>query len=58
MKFLSKTTLYIAGLSKHDIFRVGRNIRKSRYINIFTGRGVRFAQQRVYKKTGKVSTYR
>jgi hypothetical protein len=26
--------------------------------NIFTGRGVRFARQIIYKKTGKVSSYR
>ena len=58
IKFLSKTTLYLAGLSKNDIFLAGRNIQKSKYINIFTGRGVRFAKQRIYKKTGKVSTYR
>jgi amino acid transporter len=30
----------------------------SQYINVFTGRGVRFARQVIYKKTGKVSTYR
>jgi hypothetical protein len=29
-----------------------------RRMNIFTGRGVRFAKQIVYKKTGKVSAYR
>jgi len=29
-----------------------------RPINIFTGRGVRFAKQIIYKKAGKVSSYR
>lgn len=58
MKFLSKTTIYLAGLSKSDILTIGRLLRSSKYMNIFTGRGVRFIKQVVYKKTGKVSTYR
>jgi hypothetical protein len=29
-----------------------------RPINIFTGRGVRFSRQIIYKKVGKVSSYR
>lgn len=31
---------------------------KIKPLNIFTNRGIRFAKQVVYKKTGKVSTYR
>lgn len=58
VRFLTKTTVFIFGSSKHDIFKVGNNIQKSKYINIFTGRGVRFAKQIIYKKTGKVSSYR
>lgn len=58
MKFLSKTTIYLSGLSKNDLLFIGRTLRDSRNINIFTGRGVRFIKQLVYKKTGKVSTYR
>jgi hypothetical protein len=27
-------------------------------INIFTGKGIRFSRQIIYKKTGKVSSYR
>jgi ribosomal protein L6P/L9E len=57
-KFLSKTVVYIAGNSKTDILHVGRTIQNSKYINIFTGRGVRFSRQVIYKKTGKVSAYR
>jgi ribosomal protein L6P/L9E len=58
MRFISKTTIYMAGLSKKDILLSGRLLQDSKYINIFTGRGVRFTKQLVYKKTGKVSTYR
>lgn len=58
VRFLTKTTVFIFGSSKHDIFSVGNNIQASKYINIFTGRGVRFARQVIYKKTGKVSSYR
>jgi hypothetical protein len=58
VKFLNKTTVFMFGFSKRDVFTVGWTLRSSRYMNIFTGRGVRFSRQLVYKKTGKVSTYR
>jgi ribosomal protein L6P/L9E len=58
VKFLKKTTIFLFGSSRRDVFVVGRTIRKSKPANIFTGRGVRFSRQVVYKKTGKVSTYR
>jgi len=58
VKFLSKTTVLLFGSSKADVFSAGLKIRSSKYINIFTGRGVRFSKQIVYKKTGKVSAYR
>ena len=58
VKFLSKTTVFLFGSSKRDIFSIGHQVQRSKYINVFTGRGVRFARQVIYKKTGKVSTYR
>ena len=58
VRFLNKKTVFLFGSSKRDVFAVGQKIRKSKFMNIFTGRGVRFARQIVYKKTGKVSTYR
>ena len=58
VKFLSKTTVLLFGSSKTDIFHISRTIRLSKPLNIFTGRGVRFTRQIVYKKTGKVSSYR
>lgn len=56
--FLSKTHIFIFGLVRTDVIAVARDIKNMRPINIFTGRGVRFSRQVVYKKTGKVSSYR
>jgi hypothetical protein len=58
VKFLSKTKVLVFGLSKRDIMEVGHCLKAVRPINIFTGRGVRFARQVIYRKTGKVSSYR
>lgn len=58
VKFLSKTKMIIFGLSKQDILMGAHGLCNVKPINIFTGRGVRFARQIVYKKTGKVSSYR
>ena len=58
VRFLSKTTVFLFGLSKKDVFLVSSCVRASKNINIFTGRGVRFSRQVIYKKTGKVSSYR
>ena len=58
VRFLSKTKILLFGLSRKDILTAGYSIKSARPINIFTGRGVRFARQVVYKKTGKVSSYR
>jgi len=46
------------GFIKQDIAYAAHNLKSKRHINIFTGRGVRFAKQVIYKKTGKVSSYR
>lgn len=56
--FLSKTHIFIFGLVKEDVLMISRGIKSMRPINIFTGRGVRFSRQIIYKKTGKVSSYR
>ncbi len=58
VKFLTKTTVFLFGSSKKDMLTIGHSIRNAKFINIFTGRGVRFARQIIYKKTGKVSSYR
>ena len=58
VQFLSKTKILIFGFSRRDIFKASYSIQAARPINVFTGRGVRFARQVIYKKTGKVSSYR
>ena len=56
--FLSKTSIFIFGLIRTDLLKIGHGIKQMRSINIFTGRGVRFSRQIIYKKVGKVSSYR
>jgi ribosomal protein L6P/L9E len=56
--FLSKTSIFLFGLTDTDTIKVGGMIKSMRTINIFTGRGVRFVRQIIYKKVGKVSSYR
>ena len=58
VKFLSKTHIFIFGLLHSDVLKSATDIKGMRPINIFTGRGVRFSRQIIYKKTGKVSSYR
>jgi len=58
VKFLSKTTVFLFGTSKKDLYTTGYSLKQARPINIFTGRGVRFTRQIVYRKKGKISTYR
>ena len=58
VKFMSKTSVLLFGFSKNDLFKIGHQIKKARSINLFTGRGVRFNRQILYRKTGKISTHR
>ena len=58
VKFLSKTKILVFGLSSNDVFHISNSVKNVKPINIFTGRGVRFSRQIVYRKKGKVSTYR
>jgi hypothetical protein len=58
VKFLSKTSILLFGFLKSDLLKVGHGLKQMRPINIFTGRGVRFTKQVIYKKQGKVSSYR
>ena len=58
VKFLSKTSIFIFGLVKTDVLRTGFGVKAMRPINVFTGRGVRFSREVIYKKVGKVSSYR
>lgn len=58
VKFLSKTSILMFGLNPNNLSRAGTSFRNIRPINIFTGKGVRFNKQILYRKTGKVSSYR
>ena len=58
VKFIGKTIIILFGLVKNDLVSAGIDLKSKRSINIFTGRGVRFSRQVVYKKQGKVSSYR
>jgi hypothetical protein len=58
VRFLSKTKIFLFGLSKTDTIKTATSFKRLKSINIFTGRGVRFARQIIYRKTGKISSYR
>ena len=58
VKFLGKTKVMLFGFLKNDVLLVSGQIKTKRKINVFTGRGVRFSRQVVYKKPGKVSSYK
>lgn len=57
-KKISKQLYLLYGPNWLDVDKVAHNFRRWRPINIYTGRGMRFGKQIVYKKKGKVSTYR
>ena len=58
VRFLSKTSILLFGFLKKDLDEVALSVKAWRSINIFTGRGVRFSKQIIYKKAGKISSYR
>jgi len=58
VKFLNKTSLIVFGMNSENVYLVTQGIFSWRPLNIFTSRGVRFSKQVVYKKSGKVSSYR
>ena len=56
--FLTKTKIVVFGLSTSQVIQLSNLLNTIRPINIFTGRGMRFARQVIYRKVGKISTYR
>jgi ribosomal protein L6P/L9E len=58
VKFRSKTSIMIYSLSYSNIIFYSFLLKALRPINIFTGRGVRFNKEIIFKKVGKVSSYR
>ena len=58
IKFLSKTTILLFGINKLDLIKNSKLLYHIKNINIFTSKGIRFSRQIIYKKTGKISSYR
>ena len=58
IKFLTKTTIFVFGINFYDINFTSISLYNIKKINIFTGKGIRFSRQLLYKKTGKISSYR
>lgn len=62
VKFFKKGALrrsiLLLGLFQDHLYLAAKVIRNMRSYNIFTGRGVRFARDSIYRKPGKISTYR
>lgn len=58
VRFLTKTSIFIFGINKLNIEKSGYSLLQLKPINIFTGKGIRFNRQILYRKTGKISSYR
>ncbi len=58
VKFLSKTSIILFGTSFKKINFLTKKLFLVRPMNIFTGKGMRFTRQIIYRKTGKISSYR
>lgn len=58
VKFTAKTTVLLFGINKRTVDNRGNCLFFFKPTNLFTGRGLRFSRQVVYRKTGKVSSYR
>ena len=58
VKFLSKTSVLLFGLNLNEIIKKSFEFYYTRTHNIFTGKGVRFAKQIIYRKAGKISSFR
>jgi ribosomal protein L6P/L9E len=57
-KFLAKTSIFLFGVNQLNIFKAAYLFFFVKPLNIFTSRGIRFTRQIVYKKVGKISSYR
>ena len=58
VKFITKTIILMFGVNYRDLLNKSYSLFNIKPINIFTGKGIRFARQIIYRKTGKVSSYR
>lgn len=55
---LSKTSVLIFSLDKFTLLRRSWDFVSIKPVNLYTGRGIRFARQIIYRKLGKVGSYR
>ena len=58
VRLTSKTSLILSGLRYEDVHLNAVTVWSVRPINVYTGKGIRFNRQIVYRKPGKMSTYR
>lgn len=58
VKFLTKTSILMFGINNIKLLKSSNELYNIKKINIFTGKGIRFAKQILYRKTGKISSYR
>jgi ribosomal protein L6P/L9E len=58
IRAVMKQALIFYGTNLIDVDETARNVRRWRPINIYTGRGIRFNRQSVYRKQGKVKSYK
>lgn len=58
LKFITKTSILMFGINKNDLFVTAHSLFKMKSHSVFTGKGIRFSRQIIYKKTGKVGSYR
>jgi ribosomal protein L6P/L9E len=58
VQFIAKINIFLFGINKKDLFFLGTQLYLVKPINIFTGRGIRFNRQIIYRKTGKIGSYR
>lgn len=58
VKFLTKTSILMFGINNWNLLQKSNELYNVKKINIFTGKGIRFAKQIIYRKTGKISSYR
>ena len=58
LKFITKRRLFFRSRSQLNLANTGNALKTVRPINVFTGRGIRFKRQILYRKLGKESSYR
>lgn len=58
IKFTTKTSILLVSVNRGELWEQGLRIFRTRPINLYTGKGIRFNRQRLNRKLGKVGSYR